>query len=104
MMAELMSLWKMVPIAIGLTPPSFLAMGISLAPKKYGLRCSGIKEEESVAIFLHSLQMALVASEFISLIMSERHPRASAAFFLFVFLRTHLKSADVKGVWGVVIQ
>ena len=28
--------------AMGLVPPSFLAMGISLAPKKYGLRCSGM--------------------------------------------------------------
>ena len=37
--AELACLWKMmVPIAMGLTPPSFLAIGISLAPKKYGLR------------------------------------------------------------------
>ena len=42
MMAELMSLWKMVPMAMGLMPPSFLVMGISLAPKKYGLRCSGV--------------------------------------------------------------
>ena len=42
MMAELMSLWKNVTMAMGLIPPSFLAMGISLAPKKYGLRCSGV--------------------------------------------------------------
>ena len=40
MMAELMSLWKMVPMAMGLMPPSFLAIGISLAPKKYGLMCA----------------------------------------------------------------
>ena len=33
MMAELMSLWKMVPMAMGLMPPSFLVMGISLAPR-----------------------------------------------------------------------
>ena len=40
MMAELMSLWKMVPVAMGLMPPYFLAIGISLVPKKNGLRCS----------------------------------------------------------------
>ena len=33
MMAELMSLWKMVPMAMGLMPPSFLVMGISLAQR-----------------------------------------------------------------------
>ena len=39
--AELMSLRKMVPMAMGLMPSSFLAMGISLAPKKNGLSALG---------------------------------------------------------------
>ena len=56
-----------MPIAIGLIPPPFLPMGISLAPKKKGLRLSEIKEV-STAILLHSLQIALIASEFSSLI------------------------------------
>ena len=41
MVAGLMSLWKMVPMAMGLIIPSpFLSIRISLAPKKYGLRCA----------------------------------------------------------------
>ena len=62
MTAELMSLWKMVPIAMGLTPPSFLAIGISLAPKKYGLRIGSGMNSGFAAILLHSLQMPLSSS------------------------------------------
>ena len=63
MMAELISLWKMVPMAMDLImPPSFLAIGISLAPKKYGLRCSGMN---LLLADIHFLQMTLTASEFI---------------------------------------
>ena len=93
--AELMSLWKMVPIAMGLiVPPSFLAMGISLAPKKNSLRCSGMNSYDWH--FLHSLQKALTASEFICLMMSALHHGAST-LFSFTFLTDHLKSAEVKG-------
>ena len=49
------------------------------------------------AIFLHSLQMALTASEFNCLMMSALHPSASTAFFSNAFLTDHLKSAEVKG-------
>ena len=74
------------PMAMGLMPPSFLAMGISLAPKKSGLKCSGMNRWLA-AIHLHSLQMALTASEFICcLMMSALYPSASAILFSFAFL------------------
>ena len=81
MMAELISLWKMVPMAIGLMPPSFLAVGISLAPKKHGLRWSGMNWWLAAILFLHSLQIALTASEFIYLMVSALHPSASLQLF-----------------------
>ena len=46
--------------------------------------------------FLHSLQMALTASELIYLMMSALHPSASAALFNFAFLTDCLKPAEVK--------
>ena len=82
-----MSLWKMAHIAMDLVlPPSFLAIEISLEPKKYGLRCSGMNWWLAAVHFLHSLQMVLTASEFIYLMMSALCPSASAALFSFAFL------------------
>ena len=51
-------------------------------------------------LFLHSLQMALTASEFIYLMMSALHPSASAALFSFAFLANHLKPAEVMSCVG----
>ena len=64
----------------------FLGYGNQPSTKKYGLRCSGMNWWLVAIHFLHSLQMALTASEFICLMVSALHPSASAALFSFVFL------------------
>ena len=80
-------LWKIVPMAMSfIMPPSFLAMGISLAPKKYGLRCSGMNWWLAAILLLHSLQMALTASEFICLMVSALHPNTPTTLSIFAFL------------------
>ena len=80
----------------------FLGYGNQPSTKKYGLRCSGMNLWLAAILFLHSLQMALTASEFICLMISALHPSASAALFSFAFLTDHLKSAEVNGLcaWG----
>ena len=75
----------------------FLGYGNQPSTKKYGLRCSRMNWWLAAILLLHSLQMALTASEFICLMVSALHPSASAALFSFAFLTDHLKSAEVKG-------
>ena len=99
-MAELISLWKMVPMAMDLImPPSFLAIGISLAPKKYGLRCSRMNWWLAAILLLHSLQMALTASEFICLMVSALHPNTPTTLSIFAFLGQTTWSLQRWGVW-----
>ena len=78
-------IWSLYTMGL-IMSPSFLAMWISLAPKKYSLRCSRMNWWLAVILFLHSLQMALTASEFICLMMSALHPSVSLQLFSFAFL------------------
>ena len=50
--------------------------------------------------FLHSLQMALTASEFVCcLMLSTLHPSASAALFQLCIFDRPPEAAEVKGAW-----
>ena len=61
----------------------FLGYGNQPSTKKYGLRCSRMNWWLS-AVHLHSLQMALTASESICLMMSALHPSTCCSLQLYI--------------------
>ena len=64
----------------------FLGYGNQPSTKKYGLRCSRMNWWLAAILLLHSLQMALTASEFICLMVSDLNPNTPTTLSIFAFL------------------